>query len=178
MGSKRASSLLLKIIESENSSDYEYFFLAALNSKYIDRTLLFKSLSKKSLTNGYFEPSSLIEIDYLNAENNIAEQFIGSKEVAFEHLKQLAEFYFEGEFYHKALKLYKIALDKEFDVSQRISEIEEIIEKEEAEARSYRSYDYEDYDDHDYGADTWDALTDGMYGDYPGSGVDYDFLGY
>lgn len=178
LGSNRAASLLLKIFESKNSSDYEYFFLAALNSNYIERTLLFKTLSKKSLTNGYFEPSSLIEIDYVNAENKIAEQFIESKEVAFEHLKQLAEFYFEGEFYHKALKLYKIALDKEFDVSQRISEIEEIIEKEEAEARRYRSYDYDDYDDHDYGADTWDALTDGMYGDYPGPGVDYDFLGY
>lgn len=178
LGSRRAASLLLKILESENSSDYEYYFLAALNSNYIDRTFLFKTLSKKSLTNGYFEPSSLIEIDYLNAENKIAEQFIGSKEVAFGHLQQLAEYYFDGEFYYKALRLYKIALEKEFDVSKRISEIETIIEKEEAEARSYRSYGYDDDDYHDYGRDTWDALTDGMYGDYPGSGVDYDFLGF
>ena len=26
--------------------------------------------------------------------------------------------------------------------------------------------------------DTWDALTDGMYGDYPGGDVDYDALGF
>lgn len=31
---------------------------------------------------------------------------------------------------------------------------------------------------HNYGAERWDALTDGMEGDYPGSGVDYDLLGF
>lgn len=31
---------------------------------------------------------------------------------------------------------------------------------------------------HNYDAERWDALTDGMEGDYPGSGVDYDLLGY
>lgn len=40
----------------------------------------------------------------------------------------------------------------------------------------YKDGGMDDY--HDYGRDTWDALTDGMYGDYPGSGVDYDFLGF
>lgn len=34
-----------------------------------------------------------------------------------------------------------------------------------------------DYDRPDYERDTWDALTDGQYGDYPGPGVDYDILG-
>lgn len=29
----------------------------------------------------------------------------------------------------------------------------------------------------DYGRDTWDAMTDGMYGDYPGGDIDYEFLG-
>lgn len=29
-----------------------------------------------------------------------------------------------------------------------------------------------------YARDTWDAMTDGMYGDYPGSGVDYDTIGF
>ena len=37
-------------------------------------------------------------------------------------------------------------------------------------------YDY--HDSSDYGRDTWNAMTDGQYGDYPGTGVDYDFLGY
>lgn len=31
---------------------------------------------------------------------------------------------------------------------------------------------------HNYEAERWDALTDGMEGDYPGSGVDYDMLGF
>lgn len=30
----------------------------------------------------------------------------------------------------------------------------------------------------DYERETWDAMTDGMYGDYPGSGVDYDTIGF
>lgn len=36
---------------------------------------------------------------------------------------------------------------------------------------------YEGMDDYDYKADTWDALTDGQYGDYEGDS-DYDFLGF
>ena len=36
---------------------------------------------------------------------------------------------------------------------------------------------YEDY--HDYERDTWDAMTDGMYGDMPDDfDGDYSFLGY
>ena len=35
------------------------------------------------------------------------------------------------------------------------------------------------YDDYDYMADTWDAMTDGMYGDMPvGFDGDFDFLGF
>jgi len=38
---------------------------------------------------------------------------------------------------------------------------------------------YDDYDDTDYMRDSWDAMTDGMYGDMPdGFDGDYDFLGY
>ena len=33
-------------------------------------------------------------------------------------------------------------------------------------------------DDYDYGRDTWDAMTDGQYGDYPGHDVDYDGIGF
>ena len=40
--------------------------------------------------------------------------------------------------------------------------------------RHYSSRD----DDYDYERDTWDAMTDGQYGDYPGSGVNYDGLGF
>ena len=35
------------------------------------------------------------------------------------------------------------------------------------------------YDDYDYMADTWDTMTDGMYGDMPeGFDGDFDFLGW
>ena len=38
---------------------------------------------------------------------------------------------------------------------------------------------YDDYDDTDYMRDTWDAMTDGQYGDMPdGFDGDFDFLGY
>ena len=36
---------------------------------------------------------------------------------------------------------------------------------------------YDSCDAYDWGRETWYALTGGQYGDYPGSGVDYDFLG-
>lgn len=39
--------------------------------------------------------------------------------------------------------------------------------------------DYDDYPSHsDLERDTWYAMTDGQYGEFPGSGVDYDWLGY
>lgn len=41
-----------------------------------------------------------------------------------------------------------------------------------------RTY-YDEPDDRDYASDTWDALTDGQYGDMPdGFDGDYSFLGY
>lgn len=39
-------------------------------------------------------------------------------------------------------------------------------------------YPYDPNDDYDWERETWYALTDGQYGEYPGPGVDYDFLGY
>lgn len=40
-------------------------------------------------------------------------------------------------------------------------------------------FDSEDYRDNDYMRDSWDAMTDGQYGDMPdGFDGDYDFLGY
>ena len=36
----------------------------------------------------------------------------------------------------------------------------------------------DDYEDYDYARDTWDAITDGMYGDMPdGFDGDYSFMG-
>lgn len=38
--------------------------------------------------------------------------------------------------------------------------------------------DDRDFDESDYAEDTWYALTDGMYGDYPGGDVDYEIFGF
>ena len=41
-----------------------------------------------------------------------------------------------------------------------------------------KSYSCDDSDYNDYLRDSWDAMTDGMYGDMPdGFDGDYDFLG-
>lgn len=42
-------------------------------------------------------------------------------------------------------------------------------------------YDFdcrEHFSSEDLERDTWDAMTDGQYGDYPGGSIDYDFLGF
>ena len=36
----------------------------------------------------------------------------------------------------------------------------------------------DELDSEDWEADTWDAMTDGQYGDYPGGCIDYDALGF
>lgn len=175
-GSRRAAGLLTKIAEKYRS-DFEYFYWTFLSLSVVDKFSLLSKLSNKSLSDGYFDAKTLLEKDFLKLATQISEQFIGTKEFAFETLSNLAEFYFKGECYRHALKLYKIAEEKGFDVSEKISDLKDIIEEEENERWNSRYYDYHD-DYHDYGRDTWDALTDGMYGDYPGSGVDYDFLGF
>lgn len=42
----------------------------------------------------------------------------------------------------------------------------------------WKCYENDSYNDTDYARDTWDAMTDGMYGDYHGGDVDYDGLGF
>ena len=48
---------------------------------------------------------------------------------------------------------------------------EDIVEEYNEYEEDYESYIYTE-------EDTWDAMTDGMYGDYPGGDIDYEFLGY
>ena len=44
---------------------------------------------------------------------------------------------------------------------------------------NFRTYENStDSDEPNYEEDTWDAMTDGMYGDYPGGDVDYDKFGF
>ena len=43
----------------------------------------------------------------------------------------------------------------------------------------YKEEEEPDYDNTDFARDTWDAMTDGQYGDMPeGFDGDYDWLGY
>ncbi len=42
----------------------------------------------------------------------------------------------------------------------------------------YDDYGYDAQDEIDWEEEKWYALTDGMYGDYPGPGVDYDAFGF
>ena len=78
--------------------------------------------------------------------------------------------------YSKAVELYKIAANKGFDVNKRIDELEEEIKQINRDYSYDQDYDY--YEEPDYAQDTWDAMTDGMYGDMPdGFDGDYDFLG-
>ncbi len=59
---------------------------------------------------------------------------------------------------------------------------EEDFFEEDYDCEDYEDWEYEEsygcYDDTDYLEETWYALTDGMYGDYPGPGVDYDVFGF
>ena len=63
---------------------------------------------------------------------------------------------------------------KGYDMSYLIKteeEIEEDRKREELMREQERGYEWT-------AEDTWDAMTDGMYGDYPGSDVDYEKIGF
>lgn len=66
---------------------------------------------------------------------------------------------------------------KEYDFSL---EYQEILSDDDTDEDYKYSQGYENYYcPHDYENDTWDALTDGQYGDMPDDfDGDYDFLGY
>ncbi len=63
---------------------------------------------------------------------------------------------------------------KGYDMSYLIKteeEIEEDRKREELMREQERGYEWT-------AEDTWDAMTDGMYGDYPGGDVDYEKIGF
>ena len=173
LGSRRAASVLAKVSKLRQSK-FEIYYWNFLASDPFNKLSLLEELTEYKISDGYFVPTTLIEQDYLDCANKAVEQFIGNKEYAFELLKKLAEFYIEGKCYRITLKLYQLAEAKNLDVKESIENVNELIEEQERMSRNY--HDYDDYDD--YGRDTWDALTDGMYGDYPGDGFDYDVLGF
>ncbi|MBD9006191.1 MAG: sel1 repeat family protein [Porphyromonadaceae bacterium] len=174
-GSRKAASLLVEVSKLKNS-DFEHIYWSALTARLPEQISILQKITNKNFDNDFFRASSLAEQDLITLANKRAEQFIGEKEDVFVFLKTLAEFYVRGELYSKAVELYKIASSKGFDVNKRIDELEEEIERINSDYSYDHDYDY--YDEPDYARDTWDAMTDGMYGDMPdGFDGDYDFLG-
>lgn len=176
LGSKKAASILAEIAEIEKET-YELYFLRGVLPQILKKYELLKQISGKSLDEDYFQPATLVEYDLLQTANLIAEQYIGGDQ-AFNYVKSLAEFYVKGENYSKAISLYKIAEEKGNDVADRISFLEDALEEQ---TRAFNIYFYDrdyDYDNYDYKRETWDAMTDGMYGDMPEDfDGNYDFLG-
>lgn len=174
-GSRKAASLLVEASRLRNSN-FENIYWSALIAKIPEQISILQKITNKNFDNDFFRASSLAEQDLITLSNKRAEQFLGEKEEAFAFLKTLAEFYVRGELYSKAVELYKIAASKGCEVNKRIDELEEEIERINREYSYNRDYGY--YDEPDYAQDTWDAMTDGMYGDMPdGFDGDYDFLG-
>lgn len=177
LGSKKAAAILAEVIDIKNEP-YELYFLKGVLSNVVEQFEILKEISGKTLDGDYFQPSSIVEHDLLYIANLIAEQYIGG-DSAFNYIKSLAEFYVKGGNYSKAISLYEIAKEKGKDVTDRIHSLENMLEQK--TKNSHRDYyDYDDgYDDHDYMRDTWDAMTDGMYGDMPDDfDGDFSFLGY
>lgn len=165
-----------QILLISKNSDFEHIYWSALTARLPEQISILQKITNKNFDNDFFRASSLAEQDLITLANKRAEQFIGEKEDVFVFLKTLAEFYVRGELYSKAVELYKIASSKGFDVNKRIDELEEEIERINSDYSYDHDYDY--YDEPDYARDTWDAMTDGMYGDMPdGFDGDYDFLG-
>lgn len=174
-GSRKAASLLVEVSELRNSY-FENIYWSAVMSRIPKQISILQEITNRNFENDFFMANNLAEQDLIALANKRAELFLGEKEDAFAFLKTLAEFYVRGELYSKAIELYKIAASKGFDVSERIDELEEEIERINCEYSYDRDCDY--YDEPDYAQDTWDAMTDGMYGDMPdGFDGDYGFLG-
>lgn len=81
---------------------------------------------------------------------------------------------FDQDFQDKISSIEEGELLKKFSRCYWFSNHWRLEEDDVSEYGDSGSYD----DDTDYDRDTWDAMTDGQYGDYPGLGVDYDGLGF
>jgi hypothetical protein len=184
-GSKKAIAILTRASSLVNSK-FEYIYWMLRSASMVDRFNIIKEISDKNLSGDFFYGKTLTDTDLIAAYKIIAEQFIGTPDDAYTTLKELAEFYVRGEKFQEALNLYKIAQEKyeekRDEINTRMDEIEALrLDYEERQSNVYYEnddYDNDYYDDYDM-RDTWDAMTDGMYGDMPeGFDGDFDFLGY
>lgn len=163
-GGKKAATLLAKLTENWSTPYEHYYWKFATSQPYIKKLALLSKLANRTLSDGYFEAKNILEIDFINFANEIVKKFGeskeqpfkyidilfgGSKELALKHINSLAEFYSNGSFYDKALNLYKIAEEKGFDVTEKITYIEHQIKKQDEEEKKFVEYNpnsnYYDY---------------------------------
>ena len=176
-GNIRVQSIL-PFIATHRSNKYNFIYWLSVFCSYTyeDRAkhLLineFNKICNKSIDN-YFLPSTLSEKQIISISINITNT---TKDTAF--LCKLGNYYLEGKELYNAQLLYRLAKDKGCkEVDLILEEIDKKIEEE--NFLSGKNNNYRAYDEPDYSRDTWDAMTDGMYGDYPGEGVDYETMGF
>lgn len=161
-------------VSSLRNSKYERFYWTAVNGRSNSMYDLICEISNLTILGDFFYAHTEIEKDFIA----IVERKAKINKQSEEDLKficAVGEFYIKGEKYKTALGFYMLAREKGMDVDDRISFINEAIADIEMQNWELR-YEYDDAPD--YAQDTWDALTDGMEGDYPGGDVDYDLLGF
>ena len=132
----------------------------------------FKSICNKTLEK-CFIPKTLCEKQMLSIAEDISKT---TDDVQF--ICTYANYLLESNNLRKAREYYLLAKAKGCsDLDSVLENIDTQIVCEEMEIREIMRNDY--YEDHVWRQDTWDAMTDGMYGDMPeGFDGDFDFLGY
>ena len=135
----------------------------------------FKTKCNKTLYK-YFIPRTLCEKQMLSSAEDIVKITDD-----FQFICSYAAFLLDGDKLEEAKELYVRAKEKGCSgIEDILEDIDRRILEKKNRRRHYDYDDYDDYyDDHDWMQDTWDAMTDGMYGDMPeGFDGDFDFLGY
>ena len=151
------------------------------NFKYTDDNELCQRVERIYSTDNY-KPKAKIDGDDIHIIYD-DEMMDSAILVAYEtsdtdYICQLFHFFLYNNKFDRAKKLYELAKEKGYsDPNQLRFEWDYHYHKYMRELSGHVDF-LEDDDDSDYARDTWYALTDGNYGDYPGPGVDYDFLGF
>lgn len=133
----------------------------------------FKSVCNKTIEK-YFVPKTLCEKQILSIAEDISKI---TEDVQF--ICTYAAFLLDGDELEKAKEMYELAKEKGcIGIDEILKDVNNRILSKKMNSRTYGHADYS-YDDYDWRQDSWDAMTDGMYGDMPdGFDGDFDFLGY
>ena len=171
-GSRKAAALLFEL-SNESDLFYESIYYAAILKRKYDVYNKLNRLFQRNLNGGKLKSTTLLENDIITIADILVKNDNKAKN-DIPLLKHLAEHYIKSKEYGKALELYKMATVKDETIIKRIEYLKQkILNESMYECNEHYNTDMENYEEM-----TWDALTDGMYGDYPGSGIDYDGLGF